>query len=145
MLTRCSASLKSRAFGPSFAALLLVSMMAGPVLGQDPGHDQHSKAGQTATTNMKSAGSSAIHEVMQKGMNQMHSMAMTGDTDHDFATMMIAHHKQAIEMSQAQLKHGKDQMVRQKAQEIIAASEKDIKDLQSWTKQHKPSKQASAQ
>jgi uncharacterized protein (DUF305 family) len=42
---------------------------------------------------------------------------------------MIHHHQQAIEMSRAELKHGKSAELRKKAQEIIAASEKDIADL----------------
>jgi uncharacterized protein (DUF305 family) len=81
-------------------------------------------------------GSHEIHQTMMSGMEKMHGMKMTGDTDHDFASMMIAHHEQAIEMSKAALDHGDDPEVQKKAREIIAASEKDIRDLKKWQKQH---------
>jgi uncharacterized protein (DUF305 family) len=76
-----------------------------------------------------SAGSKAIHDAMMKGMSPMHSMQMSGDPDRDFAMMMIQHHQQAIDMSRAELKHGKNADVRKKAQEIIDASQKDIAEL----------------
>jgi uncharacterized protein (DUF305 family) len=81
-------------------------------------------------------GSHEIHQTMMSGMEKMHDMKLSGDTDHDFASMMIAHHEQAIEMSKAALDHGDDPEVRKKAREIIAASEKDIRDLKKWQKQH---------
>jgi len=80
-----------------------------------------------------SAGSKAIHDAMMKGMESSHQMKMSGDPDRDFASMMIQHHQNAIEMSRAVLKHGKDPEIRKKAQEIIAMSEKDISEL----KKHK--------
>ena len=77
-------------------------------------------------------GSKALHDSMMKGMEDVHGMKMTGNVDKDFATMMIHHHQQAIEMSQVQLKDGKSAEVRKKAQEIIDASERDIADLKKW-------------
>ena len=88
------------------------------------------------TSQASSAGSKALHDSMMKGMQGMHDMKMSGDTDHDFTTMMIKHHQQAIEMSRVQLKDGKDAQVKKKAQEIIDASEKDIAELKKWQSQH---------
>jgi uncharacterized protein (DUF305 family) len=88
-----------------------------------PAHDAASK------------GSQDLHKAMMDGMQEMHSMKMTGNTDVDFASMMIEHHEQAIAMSRAQLKSGKDPEVKRKANEIIAASEKDIADLNKWKSQ----------
>jgi uncharacterized protein (DUF305 family) len=85
-------------------------------------------------------GSKELHESMMSGMHKMHDMKMSGDTDHDFADMMIAHHEQAIAMSKAVLKHGDDAVVQKKAREIIAASEKDIAELNKWRDQHKQAK-----
>jgi uncharacterized protein (DUF305 family) len=48
---------------------------------------------------------------------------------------MIQHHEQAIAMSRAQLESGEDPEVMRKANEIIAASEKDIADLNKWKSQ----------
>ena len=84
----------------------------------------------------KGGGSQELHQSMMSGMEKMHDMKMSGDTDHDFASMMIAHHEQAIEMSKAVLNHGDDPEVQKKAREIIAASEKDIRDLKKWQAQH---------
>ena len=97
-------------------------------------HEHMSTASSTA-----SSGSKALHETMMKGMQDMNSMEMSGDTDRDFAAMMIQHHQQAIDMSRAQLKSGKDPQVRKKAEEIIAASEKDIADLKAWSSRRQAS------
>jgi len=82
------------------------------------------------------SGSQELHQSMMSGMEKMHDMKMSGDTDKDFADMMIAHHEQAIEMSKAVLNHGDDPEVQKKAREIIAASEKDIRDLKKWQTEH---------
>jgi uncharacterized protein (DUF305 family) len=50
--------------------------------------------------------------------------------------MMIHHHEQAIAMSKAQQKSGKDAEVKRKAKEIITASEKDIAALNKWKSQY---------
>jgi uncharacterized protein (DUF305 family) len=90
-------------------------------------HSKHDKMQTAAAT--QSQGSNELHKAMMQGMQDMQRMKMTGETDHDFASMMIKHHEQAIAMSKAQLKNGKDPEVRKKAQEIIAQSEKDISEL----------------
>ena len=94
----------------------------------NPAHDHSTMPGDDAA----SKGSHDLHKAMMDGMQEMHSMKMTGNTDVDFASMMIEHHEQAIAMSKAQLKSGKDPEVKRKANEIIAASEKDIADLNKW-------------
>jgi methionine-rich copper-binding protein CopC len=55
---------------------------------------------------------------MTKMMSGMH-IKSSGDIDRDFAAMMIAHHQGAIEMAQAQLRYGKNEVLRRIAQEII--------------------------
>ena len=90
-------------------------------------HSKHEKM-QTAAAS-QSPGSKELHKAMMRGMQDMQGMKMSGDADHDFASMMIKHHEQAIAMSKAQLKNGKDPEVRKKAQEIIAESEKGISEL----------------
>jgi uncharacterized protein (DUF305 family) len=97
----------------------------------NPAHDHSTMPGHDAA----SKGSQDLHKAMMDGMQEMHSMKMTGNTDVDFASMMIEHHEQAIAMSKAQLKSGKDPEVKRKANEIIAASEKDIADLNKWKSQ----------
>jgi YVTN family beta-propeller protein len=45
---------------------------------------------------------------------------MDGDPDHDFASMMIAHHRGAIAMAVVELRFGRDRRLQRLAQEIIA-------------------------
>jgi hypothetical protein len=53
-------------------------------------------------------------------------IAPSGNTDHDFARMMISHHQGAIEMALAQLKYGRDVRLRRLAQSIIVEQGQEI-------------------
>lgn len=66
---------------------------------------------------------------MMKGME---SMSMSGDTDRDFAMMMKIHHQGAIDMAQMELASGKDPKMRALAKRIIAAQQKEIKEIDQW-------------
>lgn len=59
---------------------------------------------------------------MMAGMNVQPS----GDVDRDFAEMMIAHHQGAIDMAQAELRHGGNEQLRRIAQEIIVEQQQEI-------------------
>jgi hypothetical protein len=50
----------------------------------------------------------------------------TGDVDHDFVDMMVAHHQGAIDMAQAELRHGHNEQLRRIAQEIIVTQQQEI-------------------
>lgn len=50
----------------------------------------------------------------------------SGDIDRDFAEMMIAHHQGAIDMAQAELRHGRNEQLRRIAQEIIVSQQQEI-------------------
>lgn len=50
----------------------------------------------------------------------------TGDVDRDFADMMVAHHQGAIDMAQAELRHGHNEQLRRIAQEIIVTQQQEI-------------------
>ena len=110
-------------------------LLAAPTQSADQEHEQSTSKHSDMHGGKESAGSKALHDSMSKGMERMHGMKMTGETDKDFAMMMIQHHEQAIAMSKAELQHGADAEVQKKAREIIAASEKDIADLKKWQKQ----------
>lgn len=53
----------------------------------------------TQRVQAQESASNAMMKAMQSGMNQMMSMKMTGDPDHDFAMMMKMHHQGAVEMA----------------------------------------------
>lgn len=71
------------------------------------------------------------------GMTHMEGMSMTGDVDYDFAANMRVHHQMAVDMSQSQLKNGKNPQMLQMAEDIIAAQKKEIAVLDQWMKVHK--------
>jgi uncharacterized protein (DUF305 family) len=66
---------------------------------------------------------------MQKGMT---SAPMSGDVDHDFATMMLPHHQGAIDMAKAELSYGKDPVMRRLAQEILVDQQSEMDAMQLW-------------
>lgn len=63
---------------------------------------------------------------MQQMMRDMHAPGYSGDPDADFLAMMIAHHQGAIDMARLALVHGRDPLVRQLAEEIIAGQATEI-------------------
>jgi hypothetical protein len=59
---------------------------------------------------------------MMAGMN----VKPSGDVDRDFTAMMIPHHQGAIDMAQAELRHGRNEQLRRIAQEIIVEQQQEI-------------------
>lgn len=59
-------------------------------------------------------------------------MSMTGNVDYDFAVNMRKHHQMALVMAQAQMKNGKDSVMRAMANKIIVAQKKEIAELDRW-------------
>ena len=58
---------------------------------------------------------------MARMMEDMHGPGYTGNPDQDFLAMMIPHHEGAVDMARLVLIHGRDPLVRQLAEEIIAS------------------------
>ena len=66
---------------------------------------------------MDSAMARMDHDMMQPS---------SGDTDRDFAAMMIPHHQGAVEMAEAELRFGHDPVLRRLAQGIIVEQRQEI-------------------
>jgi len=69
-----------------------------------------------------SAGEAAFLAENDSAMTTMMSgmtIKPSGDVDRDFAAMMIAHHQGAIDMAQAELRHGTNEQLRRISQEIV--------------------------
>jgi uncharacterized protein (DUF305 family) len=76
-----------------------------------------------------SAGSDAFADESRAAMQKMMAgmeIRPTGDVDRDFAALMIAHHQGAIEMAQAELRHGGNELLRRMAQEIVVEQSSEI-------------------
>jgi hypothetical protein len=68
------------------------------------------------------AENSAAMTKMMAGM----AIAPSGDVDKDFVAMMIPHHQGAIDMAQAELRHGSNEQLRRIAQEIVVEQQQEI-------------------
>ena len=84
---------------------------------------------------------SALTNSLMKMHAAMSSVKSTGNSDADFAALMLPHHQAAIDMAEAELLNGKDPQMRRLAQEVITDQQSEIELMQLWLKQHPVSKQ----
>jgi uncharacterized protein (DUF305 family) len=70
--------------------------------------------------------SRGMHAGMETMMHDMHAGGHSGNPDIDYLAMMIPHHAGAVEMSRLVLLEGRDPLVRQLAEEIIASQSTEI-------------------
>lgn len=84
-------------------------------------------------------GASEEYMDAMKRMDQaMQGMTMTGKPGVDFAEMMIPHHQAAIDMAKSYLASGEnDAELVALSNEIIAAQEREIAQLQKWISANK--------
>ncbi len=68
-------------------------------------------------------------EAMNKMMNEMKGMKMTGDADKDFVMMMIPHHQSAVDMAENEISHDKHVEMKKFAQKFIDEKSKEIKEF----------------
>ena len=87
-----------------------------------------------------SDGSMKMHMSMQDNQKKMNDMQMSGDTDHDFAMMMRAHHQAGIDMAKVEVESGKDPEMVKEAKKIVASQQKDVQNFDAWLKKHQPAK-----
>lgn len=75
-------------------------------------------------------------KIMDKMSDNMDKMEMTHDPDHDFAMMMVEHHKGAIEMAEYELEHGDNQELKEMAQEMKDKQQMEIEKLEAFMDDH---------
>ncbi|WP_375416057.1 DUF305 domain-containing protein [uncultured Hymenobacter sp.] len=70
---------------------------------------------------------------MKASMAGMMKMpAMVADPDMNFNLLMTTHHQSAVDMARAEVAHGRDTRLRELAQRIIDAQQKEIQQFQAW-------------
>ena len=106
--------------------LAAVAVAALPVLAQAQ-HQGHGTMGGSDQAYMDA------HQKMTGDMQ----VKPTGDSDRDFAAMMIPHHQGAIDMARVQLQHGKDPELRRMAQKIIDDQEREIAEFRAWQQRNR--------
>ena len=70
--------------------------------------------------------------LMDDMMVKMHDQSPSRNNNADFATMMIAHHVGAVEMSELLLEKGKDPILKSFAEEVIAAQNTEIEQMKNF-------------
>lgn len=75
-------------------------------------------------------GATGMTAVMNTMMVQMDAVKPTGNADHDFARMMMAHHRGAVAMAALELEQGKDATLRAMAEKISADQRREIQEME---------------
>lgn len=89
-------------------------------------------------------GGSTIEEMSEEEMNQMMGMMDAQDLvgqrpfDRAFIDAMIPHHESAIEMANVALEESEDPEIREIAQDIVGAQEREIAQMQAWREEWYP-------
>lgn len=70
-----------------------------------------------------------MHVGMEKMMQDMHADPPSGDPDIDFLAMMVPHHWGAVEMARLVLRDGRDPLVREIAEAILAGQQTEMQGM----------------
>lgn len=100
----------------AFAAGIAILALCGPPV---------FAAGLPATSPDEASFMAENDSAMTRMMDGM-AVKPTGDIDHDFVAMMVPHHQGAIDMAQAELRHGHNEQLRRIAQEIVVEQQQEI-------------------
>ena len=125
----------------SAAMLSTLAMGAAvPVLAQQPAPAPGMTTPMPGMTMPIKPGATPAEESMMSAMDKMSrdmaAVRMTGDADRDFVGVMLPHHQGAIDMAKFELAHGKDPAMLKLARAIVAAQDREIKEMKAWQAKH---------
>lgn len=112
----------------NFAVGVVVAFVAVSALAQQSQEMQHDVPNTPA--------SRAYMQSMETMNKAMKSQPMTGDADHDFASMMRAHHQAAVDMAKVEIQYGKNPEMKKMAEKVVVDQSKEIKQLDTWLGRH---------
>lgn len=113
------------------AVMLSALVTALPASAQEPAKPAPDPSHGMATHGMsQDKGSMALSHSMSPG--DMGAMKMTGNTDRDFAAMMIMHHESGVRMMDIELKHGKNATLKAMAKKMRDQQAKEIEQLKKY-------------
>ena len=102
-------------------------------------HSGHTMATNTAAPAPATAAEAGYKRAMDVMHEAMAKLKYSGDADVDFVRGMIPHHQAAIDMAKVLLAHGgKDPEIRKLAEDIIAAQENEIDQMEAWLMANAP-------
>jgi len=101
---------------------------AAPMAGHPPAHAQ----GHRTSPAGKPTPATVEYRKSMRSMHRDMAVIYSNDADKDFAALMIPHHQGALEMAQTELKYGKDPELRELAQQIVDAQQKEIALMRAW-------------
>lgn len=120
-----------------FSLDAMLARVAGEVV---PVHDHSNHGGAMPPSPDKTAAAAAapkgydaylrdMHVGMEKMMQDMHADPPSGDPDIDFLAMMVPHHWGAVEMARLVLRDGRDPLVREIAETILAGQQTEMQGM----------------
>ena len=89
-------------------------------------------ATQIASAQPAKGAAASFERVREVTNNRFRDTKLTGDPDQDFALMLLAHYENMIFLAKTQLDFGGDRELRQAAQKILDAQEKQIEEVKQW-------------
>jgi uncharacterized protein (DUF305 family) len=101
-------------------------------------HAMHGAEGNhtPAASDTAAFGGQSMMSIMENNMNQMKAIPTTGNPDNDFAAMMKVHHMGAIEMAQLELAKGTDPQLKQMAQKMLDAQQREVAEFNTFLSGH---------
>ena len=101
-------------------------------------HDSTNTKSDSMHDTTSQTASQQLGDAMNRMMEEMKTMQLTGDPDNDFAMMMKRHHIAAIEMANTEIASGKDSELKAMAQKMIDAQQKEINEFNNLLSSHNP-------
>ena len=128
MLSILRSSLVSHAAAIALGAITATVLLTTPASSPQSLADYITAICAKSFRSASAAEASYLAENVSAMTNMMIDMGIkpSGDVDTDFVAMMVPHHQGAIEMAQAELRHGRNEQLRRLSQEIIVTQQQEI-------------------